>query len=149
MIEAVVAIAILAVVSSAVILVTLQILSLTFSSRLKTQAVSYSQQLLEQTRDFYQSSGWAALYNKARSNQTTCYVDAVSWNSPNVGVSCDSLCLQSPSSNLWIPGQNVFYRYLLLSVPQPNQSLKLSAVTVWKEKGGCKNIQVDTYYFSY
>lgn len=149
MIEAVVAIAILAVVSSAIILVTLSILSLAFSSRLKNQAVTYSQQLLEQTRDFYQSSGWAALYGKARNNQTVCYVDAVSWSSPNQGVSCDTLCQQSASSNLWIAGQSIFYRYLALSVPQPNQSVKVSAVTVWKEKGGCRNVQVDTYYFSY
>lgn len=141
LIEAMVALMILSVVSGAVVLMTLQILSLTYSSRLKNQSTTYAEEMIEKVRDAYQSYGYAAVSTRS-SPSGTCYssVDGnpMSWSS----VACPA----TDCSGAQISATN-FYRYVNLKLV--SSSVNVSSVVTWFDKVSCKREQVDTYFYNY
>ena len=59
LIEVMTALLILALVSTLVISISLQVTSMLNASKLRNQAVALSEQTLEQARGYYQQNGWA------------------------------------------------------------------------------------------
>ena len=141
MVEAIVAMAILAVVSAAVVLLVLQLLVLTFSSRLKNQATSFAEQAVEQARGYYQANGWVALANKGK-NDPLCY--SAVWTQYLPVSDC---VVQCTITGLLIPGTN-FYRYSTVTTTG-NASVQVSTVVAWNDRGVCKSTQLDTYFYNF
>ncbi len=143
LVEALVALMILTIVSTGIVLMSLQILALSYSSKLKNQSVSFAEDMIEQVRNFYQVNSWGALSNYGK-NGTQCYIN-LSWNPPSAG-SCVSDC---SNNALLIPGQSTFYRYLQLTTTGTT-SILVSVVVTWKDRGVCKlPTRIDTYYYNY
>ena len=147
LVETMVALLILVVISSAVILMTLEILSLTNASRLKNQATTYAEEMVEKVRDAYQNYGYSAISAKG-SPLGSCYAAVngppTSWSSL---VSCPPADCNDPTTV--IPG-TIFYRYVKLVTPAGNSSVSVSSVVTWSEKGSCnRKEQVDTYFYNY
>ncbi len=146
MIEALVAMLIFVIISSAVILITLQIMSANYSARLKNQGTAYAEQLLEQTKDYSMSQGYAKFPT------TGCYVSVPDLSSPQwvivPGVSsCPPTCSEAVNvSAIRIADQTVFYRYIRFA--DVTNSKKVTANVSWMDKGSCKSTVIDTYYYN-
>jgi prepilin-type N-terminal cleavage/methylation domain-containing protein len=77
LIEVMTALLILALVSTLVISISLQVTSMLNASKLRNQAVALSEQTLEQARGYYQQNGWAGLTSVYLTTYPTptCYTD--------------------------------------------------------------------------
>lgn len=146
LIEAMVAMVVFAVVSSAMILLTLQILSTAFSSRQKNQAITYGEQMMEQVRGYYQVNGWAALSSQARSPNPRCLVSVSPWTES--ATACPSSYPPTDCSIGQIPQTN-FFRYLLLLADNTNYFVKATVVVCWQEKAQLRSTIVESYFYSY
>lgn len=138
LVETMVALMILSIIGGAVILLTLQVLSLNNSARLRSRATFYAEGSLEQARGYTQTNGWQALSNLA-SPGGSCYIDAAAWTSGT----CDDAC--SLPANI---AGTIFYRYIRLTKVGGSQ-VKVATLVSWREKGVCQKVQVDTAFFSY
>ncbi len=151
LVEATVAIMVLMIVGSAIILLTLQVVSLTYSSRARNQATDYGKQMLEQIRNYYQSFGWVKLSQWGNSSGR-CFVDVstAAWSEVTPGSICNNDVLNPGCSNssLALPGVTNFYRYVILKT-QGNTSVLVSAVVTWSERGQCRITRTDTYFYSF
>lgn len=147
LIEAMVAMMILTVVTTSVIYMVLSVLALTYSSRLKTQATGYSEQSIEQVREFFQTNGWVALSNKGK-NGPLCYKSVWTEFQPATTCVSDAVDPACNISDLAITGTN-FYRYFLVETIG-NRSVKVTSVVTWKERDVCKPAtKLETYFFNY
>ncbi len=151
MIEAMVGMLILSVISAAVITLVLSVMSLTNSSRLKNQSTVYAEQLIEQTRDYFQNYGWSRLSDFGK-NAPRCFISL--WTEPypypGGGQTCDN-DRQNPQCNLVetaLTGVPNFYRYLIVTT-SGTSSVQVFSVVTWRDKGTCKKTQVDTYFYNY
>lgn len=139
LVETVIALLILTFVSTAVVLLTVQILSLTNSAKMKNQATTYAEQVLEQVRDFEVTYGWGGLAAKGPNG---CYTDVVSWTAASG--SCVTDC---SNPNLVVSSSDTrFFRYVTITAPAAG-AIKVSAVVTWKDKGVCRNTTIDTYFY--
>lgn len=137
LVETVIALLILTFVSTAILLLTIQILSLTNLAKQKNKATTYAEQILEQVRDYEVTSGFGSL-------KMGCYTDVVT---NNWGQTPFATCLPDCSNaNLFISPENKFYRYV--TVTPSGTGVKVSAVVAWKDKNTCKNTIIDTYYYN-
>lgn len=142
LIEALVAIAVLSVVSSAIILLTLQTLSLTASSKLKNQGSSFANQTVEQIRGYYKANGWSALSGWGKPGPR-CFVSL--WNGPSFGTCPDDSCT---NDSLKVAPTSLFYRYFTVNT-SANFSVTISSAVTWLEKGVCKKTNIETTFFNY
>lgn len=136
MIEALVAMVIFVIISSAVILLTLQIMSANYSARLKNQGTAYAEQLLEQVKDFSMTQGYADFPT------TGCYVSVPDFS----GVSCPPTCNEAVIVSAIRIDQTAFYRYVRFA--NMANSKKVTANVSWMDKGSCKSTVIDTYYYN-
>lgn len=145
-VEAMVALMVLAIVSSAVVLLTLSVLALNNSAKLKNQATAYAEQALEQVRGYYKTNGWSSLAQKG-SGGGRCYVDIASWLQPPNNPACDTSCT---NNDLLVTG-GIFYRYVFVTTT--SSQVKVTAVVSWLDHGICtgasKSTVVDTYFYNY
>lgn len=130
LIEAMLALMILAVVSTVIISLSLQVTSLVNSTKLKNQKIALSQQMLEQVRGYYQQNGWAMLVTKAPS--PTCYTDGTL---TTVAV-CDPTPLPSVQVKLTASGA-------------PTNQIKADVTVNWTWKGQSQNVAASTYFYYY
>lgn len=154
LVEAMVALMILSFISGAVVLMTLQVISVTNSSRLKNQATSFAEEILEQVHSYQLSNGWALLSTKGTYNnapKTRCFstVSNSAWTEIDP---CPSDC-----AGTLISGTG-FYRYVSINTPtvvSPNPAyVTAKAVVTWNDKtcNGptfCCKAQVDTSFYNY
>lgn len=120
-----IALFILSLMGGAIISLTLQILAVNNSAKLRTQKVFLAQQLLEQVRNFYQSNNWFTL-----SQKSGCWSDG----NLNSGVTCGLAC---PAA-----GQE------LKVVNNPPQ-VTITALVTWQDRDQCRQISETTYYYNY
>ncbi|MBI4099758.1 prepilin-type N-terminal cleavage/methylation domain-containing protein [Candidatus Microgenomates bacterium] len=138
LVEAMVALMILAIVSAAVIMMTLQVLALNTSAKLKNQSTTYAEQMIEQVRDYYANSGWGGLAAVARPGGQ-CYLNVPSWQA-----AVNNPC--TPCVDGAITGTN-FYRFVTLT--SSSNSVMVAAKVCWLERGQTKTTEVDTYFYNF
>lgn len=131
LIEALLGLLILAVVSTVIISLSLQVSSLINSTKLKNQAVATSLQLLEQTRGYYQQNGWAGLLAAAPTSPI-CYTDGTLVTT----VACNAT------------GQNTLVK-LTTGGGSPPTWLKTEVTVKWSWRGQEQNIVDQTYFYFY
>lgn len=142
LVETLVAVAILGVMGTAVITITLQILAANNTARLKNQGISYAEEALEQARNYYQANGYSGLTLLSGTN----FRDG---NFTSLATSCSpSTCAasNSPTGNL-ISGTQ-FYRCVIIQFPVANQA-KVQSITNWLDRGRCQQTEIDTYFANY
>lgn len=142
LIETMVALMILAAISTAIISLTLQILAINYSAKLKNQATNYVEKNLETVRNFYQNSGgYPALYDKA-SNAGTYYSPldtTLNTNSASNDISdCTTgILISSP------------FRGYIKITRAATDLIQVDSVILWSDRGNCRNTTSTTYFSSY
>lgn len=140
LIETILALLVLAAVTSAVILLLTQIMALTTSARLRNTATAMAEQNLEKIRSFYQVNFWMNLANKGSSGGT-CYIDTAGILNLDTGATCVTDC-----SSL---GSNGFRQNVKLTTDSGLSRVQVDSSVWWQDKGACQHLTSTTYYFNY
>ena len=140
LVEALVALLIMAVTGAAVVLLLAQIASLNNSAKLRSQATSYAQQGLEQVRSFSQSNGWAILAGKGPSR---CYTDGTLVLTTTCIVSCGD------GGGIEINPLASVTRSVKIVTNQGLGQVAVTSTICWLEKGIWNKTESLTYYYNY
>lgn len=138
-VEAMVALAILAITGSAIVLLLAQISSLNNSAKIKSQATSYAEQAMELVRGFDQNKGWGNLAAKGG----YCYTDG----SLTASTACISACGNGGSTILTpvYPASYTQSIKIITNSPQVN----VFATVCWLDKGIWYKTESNTYFYDY
>ncbi len=139
LIETMVAMAILASISVAIVSLVLSVLSLSSFAKLKNQAIGLSEEGVEQVRNYFQNNGFSQL-NSLSNNK--CYSDGTLQIPINPCPIDPPNCLQGV-----VTSNPLFNRSLFLS--QSSGSVKVRSIVTWIDRGACRYSELDTYFFSY
>lgn len=139
LIETMVALMILAAISTAIISLTLQILAINYSAKLKNQATNRAEQNLETVRNFYQNSGgYPALSQIA---DDSCRKPDLSGSSP-----CDiSDCTATGATQI---ETTPFFAFTKIYTPL-SSLIRVDSVVLWSDRGNCRNTTSTTYFSTY
>lgn len=136
LIEAMIAMLILAIMGTAIITFTIQIMSLNTSARLKNQGTITAEQSIERARNVFQQQKFSYFKN----NHT-----AGNYSSGDLTFqisNCSPLdCQNNP------PG-DPYFSCVILSYPSSDQA-RVQSVVYWWDKGVCRGTEVDTYFTNY
>lgn len=141
-VEAMVALAILAITGSAIVLLLAQISSLNNSAKIKSQATSYAEQAMELVRGFDQNKGWGNLALKGNSSGI-CYKDGTL----AATTTCISTCGGGGSAILSpiYPASYTRSVKIITNSPQVN----VFATVCWLDKGVWYKTESNTYFYDY
>jgi prepilin-type N-terminal cleavage/methylation domain-containing protein len=135
LIEIIPALLILAVASTVIIFLSLQVTSLVNSTKLKNEKVALAQQMLEQVRGYYQANGYAGLFDKANTSGQCYFYSETSkqldWGSPTA--SCDPTGLPYARVKLILVGSQV----------------RVEAAAKWSWKGASQIVTDQTSFYNY
>jgi prepilin-type N-terminal cleavage/methylation domain-containing protein len=129
LIEIIPALLILAVASTVIVFLSLQVTSLVNSTKLKNEKVALAQQMLEQVRGYYQTNGYAGLVEKA-SSTTNCYT------STDTQLASTTSCSPTPP-------------YALVKLTLSSGQVRVEAVVKWDWKGTTQTITEQTSFYNY
>ncbi len=149
LIEAILALMILAIVATAIVGLLTQIMSLTNSARLRNMATGFVEQNLERVRGYYQTNLWVGLASKANSGACGC------WSSGDLGsATClaGADCLSSaislcPAAGSPVSGAPGMIQNVILTVTGPQ--IKVESFAAWQDKQLCEKVSSVTYYYNY
>ena len=139
LIETVLAMALLAIISTAIIGLAVQVLSNAAANKQKNAAANLAEQSLEQIRYIYQSQGWKPLSLRASATPGTCYNDL---SALTTGDGCIDNCTKPNNAGN-------FFRYGRLTLNSALSQVKVESVVTWLEKGQCQRLQTDTYFYDF
>lgn len=144
LIEALLALMLMAVTGAAVVLLLSQIASVNNSAKLRGQATSYTEQGLEQSRSFLQTYGWVNLAAKGNSSGL-CYSDGTLVN----GTSCITGCGTGGTliSSPVYPAS--FTRSVKVTTNAVLGSAAIVSTVCWLEKGRWNKSEAVTYHYNY
>lgn len=136
MIEVMVALFILSIMSTAIITLSISILSANAYAKMKSQATVFAEEAIETVRSQVLSSNWQTVASKSSSGGT-CYTNVSAWVTGNCLDDCSATNINS-----------TYYRYVRLTSIGQN-SVKTESVVTWTNKGKCNRMQLDTYFYDH
>lgn len=134
-VEALVALAILAITGSAIVLLLVQISSVNNSAKIKNQATSYVDQAMEQVRGFNQNSGWVNL--AARGG--FCYTDG--------SLTTTTDCIYTCGAGGAAIFSSIYTRSVKIITNSPQ--VRVIATVCWQDKGIWYKTESNTYFYDY
>lgn len=145
LIETMVAVFILSLTGTLIVALTLQVVTITNSAKLRNQAVTFAERGLEASRSYYQTSGWLAM-SSLGSASGTCYDVNGNWSNAN----CDDTCKDvasggSPSVN----DSSFHFGYIKLTTDVAAGKIEVKSGVNWHDRDACKNLNLITYYYNY
>lgn len=150
MVEAIIALLILASMGAVIILLMVQIASLNNAAKLRNQANSYVEQGMEQVRGFVQNNGWSLLAAKG-SGSGTCYPDGTL---SGATVTCiagglaKTTCGVGNGAAIPAPLYPASYTRTVKVTVSGSQAMITSTVC-WLEKSLWNKTESVTYYYNY
>lgn len=147
LVETMVALLILAVAGAAVIALTLQILAVGNTAKLRGQGVAYAEEALEQARSFYQVNKWARLSEKRSYSYADGSFSALSTGCP---APCPSYCA-APCPSGAVTGDQIAATtlYRCVQVSGAGSQVQVRAVVNWLDRGVCRGTEANTYFYNY
>lgn len=148
MIETMVALTILVIIGTAIISLTLTVISSNTTAKLRNQGLGFAEEGLEQVRNYFQTNGFQSLYGIANG---TCYADGT-LQTPISPCPDDPGIPPLPTPPDCLRGMatsnNSFYRAVRLTRAMDNSVVVRSVVT-WNDRNACRYTEVGTYFYSY
>lgn len=136
LIETMIAVFILSLTGTLIVALTLQILTITNSAKLRNQAVTFAQRGLEASRSYYQQYAWLDLSTKG--NPATCYDPNGNW--------AVSLCADDCNDTL-VSDSTFHHGYIKLTTT--GSKIEVKSSVSWLDRGNCRNLNFVTYYYNY
>ncbi len=148
LVEAMIAMMILAAMGTAIITVTLQVVALNASARLKNQGTAYAEQTLEVVRSNFQNpaKGYVWLSGSAAKSYTDGSLVTV--YSPPA-----TTCAPADCAGATIPwtdiGSSAYNRCVVINTPNVNRQIKVQSFIAWPDGGKCRYTEADTFFTNY